>query len=65
MVKQVLLIRHGQGDHNLLFSLRKYAEASQLRDPPINNKGQQQASDLGVKLRNVIGYVRKKIVRIN
>ena len=65
MVKQVLLIRHGQGDHNLLFRLRKYTEASQLRDPPINNKGQQQASDLGVKLRNVIGYVRKTIVRIN
>ena len=51
MVKQVYLIRHGQGDHNKLFAENRVEEALALRDPCINEEGKEQAAELGRKLR--------------
>ena len=49
--KEILLIRHGQGDHNRLFAENRTEEALALRDPALNDIGIQQADSLGVKLK--------------
>jgi len=54
MVKRILLIRHGQGDHNKLFAQNKIAEALALRDPPINSAGVEQAQDLNSQLLELL-----------
>ena len=49
--KEILLIRHGQGDHNMLFYQNKMEEGLALRDPALNDVGLKQASSLGVLLK--------------
>ena len=50
-VKEILLIRHGQGDHNVLFAEGRKKEAFALRDPAINDIGIEQATTLGDRNR--------------
>ena len=52
--KQVLLIRHGQGDHNKLFYENKMAEGLALRDPGLNEVGVKQATRLGSELTKLL-----------
>ena len=49
--KEILLIRHGQGDHNRLFAEDRTEEALALRDPALNDVGIEQADTLGERLR--------------
>ena len=49
--KEILLIRHGQGDHNRLVAENRIDESLALRDPALNDIGIQQADSLGVKLK--------------
>jgi len=55
VLKNIILIRHGQGNHNALFAVNKIAEARSLRDPPLNEKGIQQCNDLNKR----IGFLLK------
>ena len=41
-MKQLLLIRHGQAEHNALFARDQYPEAQALQDAPLNAKGAKQ-----------------------
>jgi len=49
--KELLLIRHGQGDHNKLFYENKKKEGLALRDPALNEVGIKQAASLGIALK--------------
>ena len=51
MKKEILLIRHGQGDHNRLVAENRIDESLALRGPALNDIGIQQAESLGVKLK--------------
>lgn len=53
-MKQILLIRHGQGDHNKLFAEGRVEEALALMDPGINEVGVRQAEVLADKLKEVL-----------
>ena len=54
MVKHVFLIRHGQGQHNVLFAKKMIKEALALRDPEINEEGKRQSTELGRQLRETL-----------
>ncbi|KAL5258907.1 hypothetical protein ACHWQZ_G009393 [Mnemiopsis leidyi] len=54
MMKELLLIRHGEADHNVLFAQNRHLEAQKLRDPRLNRKGVQQAVDLKHRLSNLL-----------
>lgn len=49
--KDILLIRHGQGDHNKLFYENRMEEGLALRDPALNEVGVAQATNLGIQLK--------------
>jgi len=44
--KRVLLIRHGQAEHNVFFESNRYEEARLLLDPALTSLGRQQATDV-------------------
>lgn len=44
--KRVLLIRHGQAEHNVLFESKRFEEARLLLDPALTPVGVQQANDV-------------------
>ena len=53
-MKELWLIRHGQANHNVLFEEKKNLEAQNLRDPPLNRAGEQQARDLHLRIPSVV-----------
>lgn len=54
MGKEILLIRHGQGDHNVHFAAGRVQEGISLRDPGLNEEGIKQATNLGIQLKNTL-----------
>ena len=50
VVKNLILIRHGQGHHNALFAANRFEEGRALRDPVLTDLGIKQCSVLNDSL---------------
>ena len=59
------LIRHGQGEHNVLKGMSKkwgaLAVSSKYKDPSLTNTGVQQAIEIGQKLQVILDQQNQKI----
>jgi len=54
-LKRVWLIRHGEGEHNVLYNAGKIREAEALYDPSLTEKGFQQARERKPLLEDALG----------
>jgi bisphosphoglycerate-dependent phosphoglycerate mutase len=59
------LIRHGQGEHNVLKGMSKkwgaLAVSSTYKDPSLTNTGVQQATEIGQKLQQILDEQHQKV----
>lgn len=59
------LIRHGQGEHNVLKGMSKkwgaLAVSSTYKDPSLTNTGVQQAIEIGQKLQQILDQQHQKV----